>query len=75
MGLTVLRHRALSESTRLELHRIDLTASEALLQDFQMGLWCKLSDPTKRNAREIESAHAAGTTFQISGAVLPFDAF
>jgi hypothetical protein len=34
-------------------------------------LWCKLSQPTQRSAREHYAAHAARTAFQISGAVLP----
>ena len=34
-------------------------------------LRCKLSESTQRNAREHDSAHAARTAFQISGAVLP----
>ena len=35
------------------------------------GLWCKLSQPTQRSAREHYAAYAARTAFQIPGAVLP----
>ena len=36
-----------------------------------VGLWCKLSQPTQRSAREHYAAYAARTAFQIPGAVLP----
>ena len=38
---------------------------------FFKRLWCKLSQPTQRSAREHYAAYAARTAFQIPGAVLP----
>ena len=56
-----------------ELRLPRLPSPDAALQKAgkKKRLWCKLSQPTQRCAREHYAAYAARTAFQISGAVLP----